>query len=392
MRVYSMLVLGVGLGVAACGPTQTGGDNAGSGGGAGGAGHVGSGGAGGYGGGGGGGRPGDGGSIDPTMDALNCGVQDFPLQRLPPDLLIVLDQSGSMSDAPPAGGGSKWTQVTAAINQTVMMSQADIKWGIEFFPTDGGCGVAGVAVPVAAMNYGPVSSAIAARSPGGSTPTRDAIHHGAAYLAGVPDQNPKYMLLATDGEPNCGSTSCPPPGIMMGGLCCVSCGMGCTQCTGGSGGPDNAGAEQAVTDAANMGIRTFVIGVATDAAADGVLNQMAQNGLEPRVGGPPYYYQAGSQAQLVQVINMISGSIVSCTFPLTMRPPYPDRVTVTVDGMQVPRDTSHMNGWDFGPGDMSIDFYGMWCNRLQTGGAMNVHAIFGCPPIGRSGGSNPPGF
>src|SRR5262249_56261450 len=138
MRVYSMLVLGVGLGVAACGARRRGGDRGGSGGGGGGAGEVGSGGAGGYGGGGGGGRPGDGGSIDPTMDALNCGVQDFPLQRLPPDLLIVLDQSGSMSDAPPAGGGSKWTQVTAAINQTVMMSQADIKSGIEFFPTDPG--------------------------------------------------------------------------------------------------------------------------------------------------------------------------------------------------------------------------------------------------------------
>jgi hypothetical protein len=374
MRWSLLVILAFG-----CGPTGTAnpGDN----------GHLtgGSSGSGNYSGGSGGssgGTGGAGGSIDPSMDALNCGVQDFPLQRLPPDLLVVLDQSGSMSDAPPSGGGSKWTQATTAIGQTVMQSQADIKWGIEFFPTDGACAVASVAVPVAANNYGAISGAMAGRSPGGSTPTRDGIHNGAMYLASVQDTNPKYLLVATDGSPNCATTQCPPPGYMMNGLCCMSCGMGCTQCSSSTGGADDMATIQAVTDAANMGIKTFVIGLATaGSTADATLNQMATAGQVPRANGPPYYYPVGSQAELVQVINMITGAIASCTFPLTMRPPYPDQVTVTIDNMMVPRDPTHMNGWDFDSTFMTITFYGMWCQRLQTGGASSVHAIYGCPPI-----------
>src|SRR5215813_13757130 len=72
----SIALLGLG-----CGPTGTGS------------------GSGGASGGGSGGR-GGGGGIDNSPDAMSCGMQDFTLQRLPPDLLIVQDKSGSMNDPP----------------------------------------------------------------------------------------------------------------------------------------------------------------------------------------------------------------------------------------------------------------------------------------------------
>src|SRR5437762_1218559 len=81
---------------------------------------------------GGGGATGTGGigGAGPPQDALNCGVETFPLRRgLPPDLLIVLDRSGSMNESPASGGASKWAQATTAINMTVAQLQSSIKFG-----------------------------------------------------------------------------------------------------------------------------------------------------------------------------------------------------------------------------------------------------------------------
>jgi hypothetical protein len=331
-----------------------------------------------------GGNGGSGGGIDNNPDAANCGVQTFtPTQGLPPDLLIVLDKSGSMMDPPGSGGASKWMQVTGALNSTVAMLGAQIKFGLEFFPTDSSCGVANVAVPVAPNNAAPITSAIAGQSPGGSTPTADAIYRAAMTLNAVGDQNPKYILLATDGDPTCpatlgpatGGCACQPPLMQMNGQCCLS-GI-CIPCMGNP----PADAVTAVGNAANMGVHTFVIGVATDSSSDQTLTMMSAQGGEPRAGTPNYYLVTNQQ-DLVNVINAIAGQIISCNLQLPMRPPYPDQVTVTANGQTVPRDTTHMNGWDFGPGDTSIQFYGSYCNMLQSGGISSVQAIYGCPPIG----------
>jgi len=307
----------------------------------------------------------------------------FTLMRgLPPDLLIVLDKSGSMSDV--VGPDTKWNQVRAALDMTVMALQGQIKWGLQLFPTDSNCAAQQVAVPVAPNNYAAISSTMSSNSPGGNTPTRDAVHNGGMYVAGVADQNPKYLLLATDGAPNCGALpSCPP--MPPCPASCLAVGGFCLPVPGN----DGAAAVMAVQDVFNMGVHTFVVGIATGSQEDMVLNQMAMAGGEPRPGGPPSYYQVTSTASLVSVINMIAGQIISCTFPLQMRPPYPDRVTVSANGMMVPRDPTHVNGWDYGPGMMSIVFYGMWCQNLQNGTINDVRAIFGCQ-IGHGEGNDPP--
>src|SRR2546422_8505424 len=99
--------------ISACGPTTTGGG-------------AGAGGShlppdsGGTGASGGSGGTGGVGGIDPMPDAMECGVQTFmPRPNLPPDLLIVLDRSFSMTDPPAAGGASKWMQVTMAIDSVL---------------------------------------------------------------------------------------------------------------------------------------------------------------------------------------------------------------------------------------------------------------------------------
>src|SRR5262249_5880220 len=143
-----------------------------------------------------------------------------------------------------SGSGTKWDEMTAALKQVVSALQGQIKWGLEYFPTDNDCGVsANVAVPIGPMNATNVVGSIAMTTPDGSTPTAKAIQVGAAYLQTVQDQNPKYLLLATDGEPNCtvpGTTSnpstcsCPPPTTLMNGQCCAF-GIACIPCSAVAG-------------------------------------------------------------------------------------------------------------------------------------------------------------
>jgi hypothetical protein len=262
-----------------------------------------------------------------------------------------------MNDPPSTGGASKWSQVTSAIDSAVMSTQASIFWGITFFPSNSSCGTStSPTVGVSTNNYTAIHNALTQRSPGGSTPTAQAMLDAGNYLAGLNDGNNKYIVLATDGLPNC-----------MGGVANAA---------------DDAGAEAAVSTVLGQGIHTFVIGISTDQMSDATLNQMAQNGGEPRAGGPPYYYLANNQTDFSNAMMTISGQIVSCTFALTAVPPNPSLVSVQADGVDVPRDPTHMNGWDFGPGNMSIILYGSYCSRLQSGQIMNVSATFGCPPIG----------
>jgi hypothetical protein len=294
--------------------------------------------------------------VESTPDAASCGTQDFELTRGPlPNLLLVLDRSSSMDDDAPSGSGSKWTQVRTALLQMMPTSQSQIQWGLEIFPSDGDCGVSStVDVPTAANNAAAIAAKLTAMSPDGSTPTKDAIRHGASYLQGLTDGGARYLLLATDGEPNC-------EGLF-----------------------DDATdlAKQAVADAKAAGIPTFVLGIAADSSANDALNQLARASGEARPSGPPYYYPVGSGADLSAVLETIAAQVISCTFPLGTPPPDPSRVQLSAGSTEIPRDPTHADGWDLDDSGSSVELYGSWCRGAQNGTVSALHATYGCPPIG----------
>ena len=190
-----------------------------------------------------------------------------------------------------------------------------------------------------------------------STLTTAAINNAVAYYKTLNDNHSHYLLVSTDGLPNCGS---------------------------GSGrNDDSAAAEQAVADAATAGIKTFVVGIGNDPTGVATLTKMAINGQEPDTSsGTPTYYQVNNQADLVKVLQTAAGTIVSCDYALQSPPVNPDLVTIDDNsGQPIPRDPTHMNGWDYGPGDMSIVFYGSACTDLQMGVTTSISAVYGCPPI-----------
>ena len=71
------------------------------------------------------------------------------VNTLPPDVLILLDASGSMNnttDDLSCGGGcgaaSKWAQLTPALDALVAENESTVNWGLKMFAdSDAACGV-----------------------------------------------------------------------------------------------------------------------------------------------------------------------------------------------------------------------------------------------------------
>ena len=255
---------------------------------------------------------------------------------------------------------TKWADTTAAINMVVAQTDTTIRWGLKYFADKGTCGVtAGAAVPIAPNNAAAITASIGMTTPASSTPTRLAVQSGATYLQGLKDANPKYILLATDGLPNCA------PGARD------------------STGDDSMGAVAAVTATAAAGIPVFVVGVGNVAKAEVTLNDLAVAGGRPQATTPKYF-PVGSTADLVSVLTKIGGQITSCTFALGKVPPEPNNVGVYADGdttKKIPRDTTHANGWDYGAGMMSIELFGTACDNVKNKTTKTIQAIYGCPGV-----------
>jgi hypothetical protein len=294
---------------------------------------------------------------DGGAGAKNCGAKAFDLQRAPAQILIVLDKSGSMADPAPPAVGSKWINVTGALNETVAATNGTVLWGLKYFPQPLGCMVAdGVDVPIAAMNSMPIAGSISTAAPNGSTPTALAVTKAVDYLKGLGTTTPKYIVLATDGLPNCRG------GGPLGGAAM-----------------DPDGATMAVAAAAAAGFHTFVVGIATAGTdSDGTLSRMAVAGMEPRAMDPKYY-PVTSRADLVAALGLITGQVTNCVFPLDQLPPAPTDVTVKINGMTVPRDATHMMGWDLTNNNTAVQVYGSYCDMLKANGAgEKIEIVYGC--------------
>jgi Mg-chelatase subunit ChlD len=311
----------------------------------------------------------DGGTNPDGGDVMNgeCAHEAFELSRQPAEILIVLDRSGSMKEVPSGTTGtSKWDLVVPGVNEVVTATDASVSWGLKVFPEGEGmsCIVGSVTdaipVPIAANNASAVTAQITATTPeGNGTPTGDAINAAVTYLKTLSDTNPKFILLATDGEPTCVGTS-------------------------NNSNQARTFAVQAITDAAAAGFKTVVIGVATTkAAATNALNEMAVAGQMPRMDSDPTatkFYLASTKDDLVKSLQQITGQVSSCVFNLTSTPPDPDNIAVKINGQKAPRDATHTDGWDYlDTGYKQVEVFGQWCDQLKAADANKVNFVFGCP-------------
>jgi hypothetical protein len=299
-----------------------------------------------------------------SADGGNCGITTAPLNKQPPDVLLVLDKTGSLLDAMDSSGkcaaGSttcqqRWATLVAGLNAVLTSSSTNVNWGLETFNSDGSCGVdpPEVAITPGAAGATAVQTYIAGITPNGSTPTKLAISTAVTYLQTLTDPNPKYILLATDGLPNCAGGS-------SGG--------------GGGGATDLPATTTQIGLAYQAGFKVYVLGVGPDT---GNLDALAN------AGGTTNYYPALTPDALTAALASIMGSVVSCTFGLGTAPPVPTNVAVQFNNdssIKAPHDTSHTNGWDYTtPANTSIQLYGSWCDDVTNGKYTSTQILKGCP-------------
>jgi len=316
------------------------------------------------------GTPGGGGgsvSGPPANPDANCGTQTSNMSQQPADLLLVLDRSGSMADdiasnnsctgrGAPANCTARWPTITTALSQVLASSPAGVQWGLKFFtsPNGGTCGVnAGADVAVGPNTAAQIQAAIAGTTPGSQTPTTAAIKAAAAYLQTVNDGLPHYILLATDGQPNC------DPGNSTATTATVV-----------------ANTVAAITAAAGAGTKTFVIGIGPSA---GNLDNFAT------AGGTGNYYPATSPDALTTALSSIAGQVASCVFKMSAAPQDPTNIGVYLDKTtKVPQDGT--NGYTLGSDNVTVTFNGTYCAGITAGTYKLVQVYFGCAGI------SPPSF
>lgn len=349
------------------------------------------------------------GGVDGSGDggALNCG--ETKLEAAPPivNVLLVVDRSSSMSFEPSGFGTTRWNALKAGLEAAVDAAKARVSFGIDFFPSTGSSGAATtdacqtpqgseVLVPIEpGESAAPkIADALADNPPpesGASTPTAAALRHALAYFtegAGADLDGERYVLLATDGGPNCNASAFPDgcgadactvniDEVCPVANCCNSSALA-ADCL------DEDGAVEAVESLLEAGVKTFVVGIPGTEAYEGTLDAMAVAGKVPNSDAPPSYYAVseagGVEALSATLTRITTGLITSCRLELEKNPPVEGLVNVVVDGEKIPRDA---DGWDFdkAASPWTVVLQGETCERVENAGAEDVIITFGCPTV-----------
>ena len=247
----------------------------------------------------------DAGSKNDALPPVKCTPGTFELTLASTQMMLVVDRSGSMDFDlnGQAGGGqnSRWRVLERALAPVLTALTPTVELGAKFFPdpigdiqVDDACAVAPATdVTPRIASASEILKVFASTRPIGGTPTSDALRITAEFLA-QQDRRvlARYMVLATDGAPNCNDA--------LNNRTCVCTGVtgGPDSCRSGPGGPsqclDDVRAIRIVADAFSKSkVPTFVIGLGapSELAFTRTLNNMAQAGGRPRPG-PVGYYEA----------------------------------------------------------------------------------------------------
>ncbi|MCU0664281.1 MAG: hypothetical protein MUC50_18375, partial [Myxococcota bacterium] len=138
-----------------------------------------------------------------------CAEKGFPITEQPVDMLIVLDRSFSMQD------NGYWNPMCAALRTVTAQISDKINFGLMVFPQSGCGDPAGSCEPATApiVDIGDpsaislIDNALSPSGVGfcefGATPTAQTLKAAKTALAAVKSTNKRFVLLATDGAPNC---------------------------------------------------------------------------------------------------------------------------------------------------------------------------------------------
>lgn len=355
-----------------------------------------------------------------TFDPNDCGESVVNIPIVTPSVMLVLDKSGSMVATP---GGfwdhdaddanddgiqdadpmmmapatpkiTRWESLWSVVDLIANGFNGSMNMGMILFPSKAAkadySAVACVVNAAPEVPVGPMSAAdiIAAIPPAkadktviqGGTPATKGIVAAVAELETAPADQPKFMILVTDGAANCPADAADNTALFE---------------------VYDEGLSAALADALTKGIKTYVVGIDISQEVSGTtkdgnpdntntydkLNGVAEAGGVARPGAEKFY-NTTNQDELQAALDMISMQILSCTIDLSPSPVYLDYVEVSVKekyGKMQVTDCATEDGWHYvemmNPDDpVRIELCGQACSDFQMTGMIDIQ--YRCPNSG----------
>jgi hypothetical protein len=317
---------------------------------------------------------------DSALPGFDATCESIVLRSTPTvsNVLVVLDRSSSMYREAGFGvaGVDRWNPAVAAIQNVTASLDDRVQFGLMLFANPDApagmtlCGAGKVDV-APAPDTGPVIAAELTGDPneltGSWTPTAVSLDAARTALVGLSGRS--YVLLVTDGAPNCNSD--------LDGTRC-RCGSDTMSC---SDNPrlciDEDRTVAAVAALHDVGVDTFVVGYETSTWAD-VLDRMAAAGGTGRTTHIP----VDDEASLRTALTEIAGSVISCTVELSGPPDVVEFVHVTLDGVDVPHESVATGDASWALVDEHfVELRGSACSTLRDGGEHDLAIRRECQPL-----------
>jgi hypothetical protein len=333
---------------------------------------------------------------DDSMDAsivrdtgadVHCPDVPIPLTRTEVETVFLMDGSGSMGltwEGLPAGAGepARWSIVRDTLEVVLPPFDERIAFGAKVFPDGPDCEI-GPGLDVV-PHLGATDEVLALFDswiPEGGTPTAQALLRTLDALEGRPRATAHVIVATLDGGPNCNDD----PGVP--GDTCICTGPRRACLAPPPDGPRSCLDATAMIGALResyevRGIPVVIVGIDDPLRPDlsDFLDEMALAGGWPRPeGSTRRFFIAREPEDLRTAFVEIADLISHCVYVASFTPPEDATVVVRLDGRVVPRDTSHVDGWDWTDrANGTLAFFGPACDTVRPGD-VEVTADLTCP-------------
>jgi hypothetical protein len=300
--------------------------------------------------------------VEADPEAGICAASVAQASFVIPTVVLLVDQSGSMESS--YSGGTRWSVLRdALVNEdtgVIAGLETSVRFGLTLFTNDREDTCPDLISETPSLdNYEAINALYLAYGPDGDTPTGASIDAVVDELIQFSETGPKYIVLATDGEPD----TCEQPN-------------------------PNEGQAESVAAAQRShenGIDLFILSVGEGDISLEHLQDVANAGVGLEVDGSEgnaTFYEANDQEQLAAAFDDIVNIVLSCALTVDGVIPSsnPGLGVVYLDGD--PISYNDPDGWEYA-NPSTIRLVGASCDTVKAGGSHIVTIEIPCyePPV-----------